>query len=392
MKQILTDTLLGVHEEHPFTCPFINALIFQGKTCSRVYDVDINYNPEDVYIHSEDLFNAVDGLNKWVNDVIALYENLPEAVKNSKADLEIDNMIIGIRELLEFSVDVDDQERSIERVLNYWSEAHKEYRIVSDELADKKRDLDVAEAMIDVVDDDDVKAYHVAERDRLAYTVQTLEIKFDQLETNFNDEIVPLFEIETEEYSRALEELRTRNDNLRVETRALIGCLEMNFKHELNFEQPHDYLNRKFGIKDSLSGVKTLNIGLIYNNTPFNVNNVDEYAENVDGKKYLMKLVEDLYSRNILTAEDRRDFRDRVNPFLTLKADYLKKYGIEKEVSRTPEFQREMLLEKLKDKGYKMVRFYENIDEYKKSKDNFKTVDLNDVVPTIKQKIKIKPV
>lgn len=392
MKQILTDKLLGIHEEHPFTCPFINALIFQGKTCSRVYDLDITYNPEYIYVHSDDFLHAVDGLNKWVNDVIALYENLPEDIKNAKADLEIDSMIVGIRELLDVSFEFRDDERTINDLLADWENIYKEHKQTYDELETKRRELYSAKSMVDVVSDSDVQTYRLAERDRLEHDVQSLENKIEQLQTKFNDDFVPLFEIETEDYSRTLEDFRTRNDTLREETRALMVCLEMNFKNEFNFEQPHDYLNRKFGIKDSLSGVKTLNIGLIYNNTPFNVNNIDEYDENADGRKYLLKLVDDLCSRNILTSEDRRDFQDRVNPFLLIRADYLEKYGIEKSVSRTLDFQKNMLLDKLKVHGYKMVRFYESIDDYISNKDNFKTVELNDVAPTVKQKTKIKPV
>lgn len=392
MKQILTDKLLGIHEEHPFTCPFINALIFQGKTCSRVYDLDITYNPEYIYVHSDDFLHAVDGLNKWVNDVIALYENLPEDIKNAKADLEIDSMIVGIRELLDVSFEFRDDERTINDLLADWESIYKEHKQTYDELETKRRELYSAKSMVDVVSDSDVQTYRISERDRLENDVKSLENQIEQLQTKFNDDFVPLFEIETEDYSRTLEDFRTRNDTLREETRALMVCLEMNFKNEFNFEQPHDYLNRKFGIKDSLSGIKTLNIGLIYNNTPFNVNNIDEYDENADGRKYLMKLVDDLCSRNILTSEDRRDFQDRVNPFLLLRADYLEKYGIEKSVSRTLDFQKNMLLDKLKAHGYKKVRFYESIDEYTSNKDNFKTVDLDDVAPSVKQKSKIKPV
>lgn len=392
MKQILTDKLLGIHEEHPFTCPFINALIFQGRTCSRSYDLEISYNPDYIYVHSDDFLHAVDGLNKWVNDVIGLYENLPEDVKNAKADLEIDKMIVGIRELLDYSVDLRDDERYINDLLDDWLQLHKEHKQTYEELENKRREFYAAKSMVDVTTDSDVQTYRIAERDRLENDVQSLEDKIEQLQTKFSDDFVPLFEDQTEDYSRALESFRTRNDTLREETRALMVCLEMNFKNEFNFEQPHDYLNRKFGIKDSLSGVKTLNIGLIYNNTPFNVNNIDEYDENADGRKYLLKLVDDLCSRNILTSEDRRDFQDRVNPFLLIRADYLEKYGIEKSVSRTLDFQKNMLLDKLKVHGYKMVRFYESIDDYISNKDNFKTVELNDVAPTVKKKTKIKPV
>lgn len=393
MKQILTDTLLGIHEYHPFTCPFINALIFQGKTCSRVYDIDIEYDPKDLNIYSGELHEAVEGLNKWVIDVIALYENLPDNLKDEKADLQIDLMIQGIRELLEFDIDVSQQERDINLLVDRWISVHNEYKALKDEIQNKERALDAAESMLNInLDDSDIKSYRESERDRSAADLQLSEDLLQKLENEFTHEISELFEYETENYSRNMEQLRTRNDTLREETRALIECLSINFKNEFNFEQPNDYLNRKFGIKDSLSGIKTLNIGLIYNNTAFNVNNVDEYSDNEYGKEYLMKLVNDLYKRNIFTYADKQDFKDRVNPFILIRSDYFEKYGIEKSESRTPEFQKNMLLEKLKEHGYKMVRFYDSIEDYMVNKDNFKTVELKDIENKLKSKTKIKPV
>lgn len=392
MKQILTDTLLGIHEYQPFTCPFINALIFQGKTCSRVYDIDIEYDPKDLDVYSGELREVVEGLNKWVTDVIALYENLPTNLKEQKEELQIDLMIQGIRELLEFNIDVSDQERDINALVERWLAVHNQYKELTDQIKNQESALDVAESMLDLdLDDIDVKAYRKSERDRSAADLQLSEDLLQKLENEFTHDISELFEYEAKSYSRNMEQIRTRNDTLREETRALIECLSINFKNELNFEQPNDYLNRKFGIKDSLSGVKTLNLGLIYNNTPFNVNNIDEFTDNEDGKKYLMKLVDDLCKRNILTSADRSDFKDRINPFMLIRSDYLGKYGIEKSESRTPEFQKKMLLDKLKEHGYKVVRFYDSIEDYTSNKDNFKTVELTDVEIKLKQKTKIKP-
>lgn len=134
MKQILTDTLLGYHETHPITCPFINPLIFQGKTCTRVFDVALYQNPSDLTIYSYDLFEAVDNLKKWVSDVIASYENLPDEVKALKADLEIDVMIDNIKEMYHFSIDVDSQERYINQIINRWEEAHNKYNDLNDNI------------------------------------------------------------------------------------------------------------------------------------------------------------------------------------------------------------------------------------------------------------------
>lgn len=391
MKQILIDTLLSLHETHPFTCPYINPLIFQGKNCSRVYDIDISYNPESLPVYSMDLFEVVNGLNKWVTDVIAIYENLPESNKALKADLEIDLMIDNIKELLEFSVDIDSQERDVNRVIERWDVAHRTYNELTQKITDKTREVEIAESMISgSISDNDLHTYRVSERDRSANELQTLEHELFILNREFSDEIVPIFEMETETYTQSLEALRTRNDTLREETNALLNCLIMNFKNELNIEQPNDYLNKKFGIKDSLSGIKTLNIGLLYNNTPFTDD--DDSYDNEYGKTYFIKLADDLYSRNILTHTDKMDFKAKINPFMVLKDDYFIKYEIEKSESRTPEFQKKLLLDKLKEYGYQVVRFYETIDDYKSDKDNFKTIELKDWDNKVKQKKTIKPV
>lgn len=395
MKQILTDTLLGYHETHPITCPFINPLIFQGKTCTRVFDVALYQNPSDLTIYSYDLFEAVDNLKKWVSDVIASYENLPDEVKSLKADLEIDVMIDNIKEMYHFSIDVDSQERYINQIINRWEEAHNKYNDLNDKIESKSRELDVAESMLDIdVNDDDVKNYRLSQKTTAANELLALENELLILQNEFDDDISAQFEIETETYSQTLETLRTRNDNMRVETYALIECLTINFKNELNIEQPNDYLTKRFGIKDSLSGIKTLNIGLLYNNSAFNVNSLDEYETNDNeyGKQYFMKLADDLYSRNILTHADKSEFKEKINPFMLLKDAYFEKYGISKAESRTPDFQKKLLFNKLKEYGYQVVRFYETIDDYKKSKDNFKTLELKDWGNTLKQKKTIKPV
>ena len=51
-----------------------------------------------------------------------------------------------------------------------------------------------------------------------------------------------------------------------------------------------------------------------------------------------------------------------------------------------------MLLGKLKEHGYKVVRFYESIEDYTTNKDNYKTVELKELDNKLKSKTKIKPV
>ncbi len=55
-----------------------------------------------------------------------------------------------------------------------------------------------------------------------------------------------------------------------------------------------------------------------------------------------------------------------------------------------PEFQKNLLLDKLKENGYKIVRFYESIDDFKNDKNSFKTLNLDNLNNEVKNNIKLK--
>lgn len=353
MKQILVDTLLNLPEKHAFTCPLINSLIFYGKNSSHCFEIDISQNPEKLEIYSYDLFEATEDLERWASSAIKLYEHIPESSKEDKDFSDIDLLILNMKELLNYSLDYLFQcEKSINKTISDWDILHKEYTSLSNnDYIECNRKVDI--------------------------------------ENLFNTDIKDLFEYEAKEYSLDLENLRNRNNSLREYTYDLIRTLTNNFKEEFNIEQPDDYLNRQFGIKDILSGIKTVNIGLIYNNTEFRNGEFETSIDNEYGKKYFMKLSKDLKSRGFLTSSDVLEFDDMIDPFI-LNATYLEKYGFAKSESIKTEFQKNLLLDKLKKNGYKIVRFYESIDDFKNDKNSFKTLNLDNLNNEVKNTIKFK--
>lgn len=102
-----------------------------------------------------------------------------------------------------------------------------------------------------------------------------------------------------------------------------------------------------------------------------------------------MKLSKDLKYRGFLTSSDVLEFDDMIDPFI-LNATYLEKYGFVKSESIKPEFQKKLLLDKLKENGYKIVRFYESIDDFKNDKNSFKTLNLDNLNNEVKNTIKFK--
>lgn len=102
-----------------------------------------------------------------------------------------------------------------------------------------------------------------------------------------------------------------------------------------------------------------------------------------------MKLAKDLKSRCILTYSDLSEFDDIIDPFI-LNSTYLDKYGFKKSESRTQDFKKNILFDKLQANGYNIVRFYDSINDFKNDKNSFKTVDLDNLDKKIKNNKKFK--
>lgn len=390
MIQLRTDTLMRIHERHPITCPLINPLIFDGDKCTRIYETTVEHNPEYLYIDSADLRKAILDLETWSHDVVEAYNRLSNEEKERNAHLEIDLMIDDMNELLNTVFNFDEEEYQVNKIIGHWELAHKKYSELNNELSETKTELSAVEGNLDNLSDDDVEYLDVLSmKNDIAAKIRKIESSIFVIEQSFEDNIKLSFEHSANAYTTKLENLRYRNEVLRDETHALIACLVMHYKEELNLDQPIDYLNKKFATIDRLNDFNALNLGLIYNNSKYSS---DEYNhENEYGKKYFMKLVDDLYKRDILTHADKCEFDQKIDPFM-LKDEYFEKYGIDKSESRTPEFQKKILLDKLKTSGYEVVRFYEKLEDYMDNKNNFKTIELkdwgNDIKNNSKQKIK----
>lgn len=393
MTQIKNDKLLGIHERHQITCPIINTLIFVGENMTKNYYIGISQNPAKLEVYPYDLIEAIDDLNKWSRDVIRLYENLPQETKDQHAHLEIELMIEEIQELISYDTDLSNDENYINKIINDWTVLHNQYQENQDKIENLRDEVFNLDDRIEELNSDSFECLKLKEeRSTLNSQLSKLETLELLLEKTFENDIHDLFEANVYDYSRKLEIIRARNDNLRVNTHGLMLCLIMNIKNEFDVEQPDDYLNRMFQQSDLLSRNKIVNIGLLYNNTPFYGMDEDDYDLNEDGKKYFMKLCDSLISKGFLKYSDKAEFDLLINPVLIMRDDYLKKFGFPKSESKTPEFQKKILFDKLSQYGFSHVRYYENIDDYKENKDNFKLTELKNCTLDVKNLRKIKPI
>jgi len=391
MIQIRKDILLDIHSVHPITCPLINPLIFHGDKCTKVYEIELTYNPENLYVYSDDLIEAISDLKQWTHDVINLYTQLPDESKENKSYLDIPELIEAVEELLNNDYNnFYDQEKKINRYISAWESQYKEAIEYQNSINQQKQTIiELKDSLSDLrMGESDYEGLSINIMHHEEELKQTNRL-YSMLEHQFDQDLRDSLEYQFKTYSDKLEYVRFCNDNLREETTSLRDCLIMNFKEELNCFQPDEYLNKKFGITDFLSKKNALNLGIIHNNSTFIT--MDGDTENNDfGEKYFLKLVNELRKKDILTYTECSYIKDRVEPFM-LKAEYQEKFGISKEESRQPEYRVNLLLSLLKDKGFDIIRYYEKHEDYLNNRNSFKTVDLsgNQPLKKINKKLNI---
>jgi hypothetical protein len=359
-KQVSVDRLLGVHDVHDITCPRINVLQFSSRNSTRIYEEDLEQEPEELKINLTELFKAMYDLDQWSNDIIKIVNKLPEHLYNG---------VLG--EVFNYEEDYDKLINSINT--DYKSEL-REYATEINGLIEQWQDYrhDLLEAK-----DEEVKQQKLLtnqEKELLFLTVkgqntdeclgliefyksevqEQQEKKVDALH-NFDRYIKDDFKKLTREFSSFLETVRERNDDVRVRIGDIKYQIYKQAKSELGLYQPDEYLDRTLGIKD-----KEANLGVLFNDTV-----VEERNIFVNFNEFVISA----HSKEFITF-------DQMNVILNLKETF--KVSFEDE-------RKELLLGMLKENGFKTVRYYNDHLEYSKNRDNYTTVDLNK--PLSKKKI-----
>jgi len=340
MNELSYDQLLKIEYNHPITCPIINSLKFCGEMSSKIYEVSIDYDPSELIVDIKDLIDAINKLDNWTSGILENINKLPDSTRKK----------INIKDKFyeyyhtDYKNELKEYASNVNSLISSWIEYRKDkeefienFKICEEEVKNLEKKL-----LIFKVNGQDTK-----ETEELIEFYKNELIEFDdkieECKHFFDRYVKEDFEKEVYYFSNFLETVRERNDNLRTYASDLRKELIRNGKDYLKLYQPEEYLNKKYPIKE-----KEINIGVLFNDidtdtrTPFtSYFNALKRISNKDG----------------LTFLEKEEFAD-----LYKKAD--KKEILEK------------LINTLKEKGFKVIRYYVDSDSYLKNKDSYITENL----------------
>jgi len=261
IKQIKEDTLLGITNQPPNTCPLINTLIFNDMRSSIVYEIDILFNPEDLKLDLNALDDRVGQLYDWARDVKNLYEGIDPVIipEDTLEILKEYHEEVSDRLEIDYFDDIKRQARDINVMIEHWQGFHESY-ITEDkeleELNEQKSDLETELSDLDSDDDNyDVQKETLKDKIKdLEYDISHLEKSLYKIKWDFEKYVERDFADDTDSFSSLLEKLRSNNDNLRSNTHKLKkGIIEF-IKNDYNLTQPMDYLKKfEAGRDDEIS-------------------------------------------------------------------------------------------------------------------------------------------
>lgn len=338
-KQVSVDDLMGVCNDHPITCPFINPLIFNGPMSSRNYEIALDFDPSSLKVNVNPLKKAIEGLEKWAEDLSRLYR---EQASESKPELsKAYNDNIEKLASQQFDEDINSYASEINGVIESWieqrslfAEQKKALLTAIDELENYEKSYLLKKINHTLSNDDsDLLDFYRNE-------VEEAQEKLEDIEDDFNRHIKEDFKKTTEEFSTFLEVVRERNDTLRELVDDLKYGLLTYCKKELDLYQPDEYLDLKFGTYDKIP-TDILNLGVLYSSR--------------NEQRNFTTLIQGIRAKQAITFDQ----------MLTLMDASL-------DVSSDAKEKRETLLFNILDKnGFKKIRYYESADQYIKDKDSY---------------------
>lgn len=361
-KQVSVDRLLGVHDVHDITCPKINVLQFSSRNATRIFENDLEQDPEALKVNLTELFKAMYDLDQWANDIVKIVNTLPEDLYNGvlgevfNYEEDFDKLIDTINtdyksELREYATEINGLIEQWQDYRNDLSEAKEEERNQQKLLTAQEKEL----LFLTIKGENTEECLGLIEFYKGEVQEQQ-EKKVDALH-NFDRYIKEDFQKITREFSSFLETVRERNDDVRSRIGDIKYEIYKQAKSLLNLYQPDEYLDRTVGIKDNEA-----NLGVLFNDTV------------VEDRNIFVN-----FNAFVIAARSKQFITfDQMNTILDLKDTF--KVSFEDE-------RKELLLGMLKENGFITVRYYNNHLEYSKNRDGYTTQELNK--PVNKQKIKI---
>lgn len=328
MNELSYDQLLRVETNHPISCPEINILKFTGNFCTKVYKVDIKYNPKDLFISINNLILSIEGLNNWSNGILDIYKKLP---KNIVKDIDFDIENINKNLNLNYSPYLFEMENSINNKINEWIIVRDEYLLANKNIHIKNKELSSLEGFNNNLKNEILITI-------LRKDIELLNDISNNLVEDFNKTIYLEFSLEVECFSQLLELVRERNDNLRMSVVKLKNEIINNAKEYLKLYQPMEYLDK---IRPEVD--RELNIGVLFND-------IEEQYRNKK-KSFYDKL-------NVIERKSGIDSIEKVK--------LISAYNFKSK----EELLSEIILA-IKIKGFEKVRYYLTADDFINNKDSY---------------------
>jgi hypothetical protein len=261
VSQVKEDTLLGITNQPPNTCPLINALIFNSERSSVVYEIDILFNPEDMYLTLHELKDRVAQLQQWAIDVSNLFDEMDKELipEGHREDILEYYEDIEERLSLDYLDEVERQATNINKMIKEWETLHEAYVEEDKELKEENDQLARFESEfedLDMDDDDYIdNKYDLQEKiERSKNDIYQIEKSLSKTKTKFENYVERGFTEDTTEFSELLETLRSNNDCMRTSTHNLKKELVQFMDKNVNLLQPMAYLKKiEIGRDDELS-------------------------------------------------------------------------------------------------------------------------------------------
>jgi hypothetical protein len=354
MNEVSYDQLLGVEFLHPITCPMINPLKFSGLMSSKIYKVEIDYDPSELKVRLKELLLAMSNLDSWSKGLLHKTDQLPEDLKSN---FKLKN-IFSIKEIKEL-IDTDYKEYLIEKaseinsLIESWVEYRNDYYEVIDNIKLKKQEIEETEKELLLISFSEVDRINDIQGLLNYYKEELEELDDDKkdFEHKFERYVKDDFINETTEFSELLETVRDRNDNLRVKISDLRQDIIKIGKEYFKLYQPVEYLNMIKPEKEN-----EINIGVLFNGTETDYRTPKVSYFNMLARICKKEAISFLEKGSLMDMYDNKS-----------KNEIL-----------------ESLSKLLNKKGFNVIRYYFNEQDFLTNKDNY-------LVTEMKSRPKAKP-
>lgn len=334
IRQVRLDHMLEITPQPDNTCPLIDPLIYIGRRRSPLYDLNIDYDPTDLILDETRLAERIELLEQWAHEVLDVYTLINKDSIDPDDFIDIDDYRKEVQTKIANNRmgEVSSMVENINNIIYEWKNLYSDFLSAEREVSQAEQEVNRLEINFDFHEDDDGYVEALEAIDHAKEEVESVKEKIEDLKSEFDSDISRPFEKTIEKFTILMEEVRANNDSLRQNTSQLREMVVQYVGNDFNVIQPMDYLkNIETGRSDEIS------LGL------------------VDSKYYM-------HSFSKLT-------------------DYLKRHAVLSDIQIVLLNKSESmpdLLDALKEKGYTIVRYYDDAKVSMKHPELFNEINLTE--------------